>query len=51
MKGGSGKMEKILKEILEELKNIHYHLDRLDIGYMMVNRIEIKKEEITEDKK
>ena len=35
--------EKILKEILQELKNIHYHLDRLDIGYMMVNRIEIKE--------
>lgn len=38
-------MEEILKEILKELKNIHYHLDRLDVGYMMVNRIEIKKEE------
>lgn len=44
--------EKILKEILQELKNIHYHLDRLDIGYMMVNRIEIKEEKkIIEDKK
>ena len=44
-------MEKILKEILEELKNIHCHLDRLDIGYMMVNRIEIKEKEKPEDKK
>lgn len=44
-------MEELLKEILQELKNIHYHLDRLDIGYMMVNRIEIKKKEIPKDKK
>jgi len=43
--------EKILKEILQELKNIHHHLDRLDAFYMMVNKIEMKKEEITEDKK
>ncbi len=42
-------MGKILKDILEELKKIHYHLDRLDIGYMMVNRIEIKKEEELKD--
>lgn len=37
--------EKILKEILQELKNIHYHLDRLDAFYMMVNKIKIKKKE------
>lgn len=43
--------EKILKEILQELKNIHYHLDRLDSFYMMVNRIEFKKEKITKEKK
>jgi len=46
--------EKILKEILQELKNIHYHLDRMEVSYMMVNRIEIKekkKKEIIEDKK
>ena len=41
----------LLKEILEELKNIHFHLDRLDAFYMMVNKIEIKEKEITEDKK
>lgn len=35
----------LLEEILIELKNIHYHLDRLDVFYMMVNKIEIKKEE------
>ena len=42
--------EKILKEILQELKNIHSHLDRLDAFYVMVNKIEIKKEEIVEKK-
>lgn len=52
-------MEKILKEILQELKDIHFHLDRLDTFYMFVNRVEMKgemnkeeiKEEIIEDKK
>ena len=43
--------EKILKEILQELKNIHYHLDRLDVAYMMANRIEVKKKEIIKDEK
>jgi len=43
--------EKILKEILEELKNIHSHLNNLETFYMYVNRVEMKKEEITEDKK
>ena len=44
-------MEKILKEILEELKNIHCHLDNLETFYMFVNRVEMKEKEITEDKK
>ena len=48
-------MEQILKEILQELKDIHYHLDNLETFYMFVNRVEMKKEEvkkeITEDKK
>lgn len=44
-------MEKILKEILQELKDIHYHLDNLETFYMFVNRVEMKKEKITEDKK
>lgn len=47
--------EKILKEILQELRNIHHHLDNLDTLYRFVNRVEMKKEEvkkeITEDKK
>lgn len=43
--------EKILKEILQELKNIHYHLDRLDVFYMMVNKIKIEKKEIVKVKK
>lgn len=47
--------EKILKEILQELKNIHHHLDNLEGFYMFVNRVEMKKEvekkEIVKDKK
>lgn len=47
--------EKILKEILQELKDIHYHLDNLEVFYKYVNRVEMKKEEIkreiVEDKK
>ncbi len=44
-------MEEILKEILQELKNLHYHLDNLETFYMMVNKIEIKENKIKEDKK
>jgi len=43
--------EKILKEILEELKNIHSHLDNFEVFYKFVNRVEMKKGEITKDKK
>ena len=45
-------MEKILKEILEELRNMHYHLDNLETFYKFVNRVEMKgkEEEIKEDK-
>ena len=43
--------EKILAEILQELKNIHFHLDNLEVFYKFVNRVEMKKEEIAEDKK
>ena len=41
----------LLSSIFIELKNIHYHLDRLDAFYMTVNKIEIKKKEVKEDKK
>lgn len=41
----------LLGSILIELKNIHYHLDRLDDFYRLVNKIEIKEKEIIEDKK
>ena len=44
-------MEEILKEILQELKNIHSHLETLESFYMFVNRVEMKKEEIPENKK
>ncbi len=38
-------MEKILKEILKELKKIHFHLDNLESLYKFTNRVEMKKEE------
>jgi len=48
-------MEELLKEILQELKDMHYHLEQQLDFYMFVNRVEMKKEEvkkeITEDKK
>ncbi|MBA7562089.1 hypothetical protein ES708_03738 [subsurface metagenome] len=44
-------MEKILKEILQELKNIHHHLDNLETLYKFTNRVEIKEKEVKEDKK
>ena len=44
-------MEKILREILQELKDIHYHLDNLEVLYKFINRVSMKKEEIIEDKK
>jgi len=43
--------EEILKEILQELKNMHFHLDNLETFYRFVNRVDIKEKEITEDKK
>jgi len=42
--------DKLLKEILQELKDIHFHLDNLEVLYKFTNRVEIKKE-IPEDKK
>ena len=44
-------MEKILKEILQELKDMHSHLNDLDSLYKFVNRVEMKKESKEEDKK
>jgi len=47
--------DELLKEILQELKNIHFHLDNLESLYKFTNRVEMKKEEvkkeIVEDKK
>lgn len=50
-KGEKIKMEKILKEILQELKDMHSHLNDLDSLYKFVNRVEMKKESKEEDKK
>jgi len=43
-------MEKLLKEILQEIKDIHSHLNDLDSLYKFVNRVEMKKEEIKVEK-
>jgi len=43
--------EEILKEILQELKNLHFHLENLETFYRFVNRVEMKAREITADKK
>ena len=43
--------EEILKNILQELKNMHSHLENIEVFYKFVNRVEMKKEEITVDKK
>ena len=47
--------DELLKEILQELKDIHFHLDNLESLYKFTNRVEMKKEEvkkeIVEDKK
>ena len=47
--------DELLKEILQELKDMHSHLDNLESLYKFTNRVEIKKEEvkkeIVEDKK
>ena len=49
--GGKQMNEKILKEILEELKEIHDHLNTFEALYKFVNRVEMKKEEVPKDKK
>ena len=36
---------KLLREILQELKGIHYHFDRLESMYMFKNKVHIKTEE------
>ena len=41
----------LLKEILQELKDMHFHLDNLETLYKFTNRVEIKKEEIKEKEK
>lgn len=40
----------LLENILMELRNLHYHFDRMESFYMMVNNIKEEKEK-TIDKK
>ena len=35
----------LLENILAELRNLHFHLDRIENFYMMVNKIEIREKE------
>jgi hypothetical protein len=37
--------EELLKEILQEIKNVHFHLEQLIGCYIAVNKIEIKEKE------
>jgi len=39
----------LLENILLEIRKVHYHLDRIESFYMMVNKIEMKKEEVKEE--
>lgn len=32
-------VKKLLEDILKELRGIHYHQDRMEVFYKMVNRI------------
>lgn len=41
------KKRTLLENILVELKNIHYHFDRMETFYMIVNKIKEDKEKIT----
>jgi len=41
----------LLENILLEIRNVHYHLDRMESFYMMVNKIEMKEKEVPKGKK
>jgi len=43
--------DELLKEILEELKNLHFHIEQLIGCYITVNKIEIREKETIENKK
>ena len=40
----------LLENILVELRNIHYHIDRMENFYMLVNKIKVEEEKIIDDK-
>ena len=40
----------LLTNILIELRNLHYHLDRLELFYMKVNKIKESEEKIIDKK-
>lgn len=43
--------DKLLKEILQELKFLHFHVEQLISCYVAVNKIIMKEEKNIEDKK
>ena len=36
----------LLENILVELRNLHYHIDRMESFYMTVNNIKVEEEKI-----
>jgi len=36
----------LLENILMELRNLHYHFDRMENFYMLVNKIKVEEEKI-----
>lgn len=36
----------LLENILSELKNLHYHIDRMESFYILVNNIKVEGEKI-----
>lgn len=43
--------EILLENILVELRNLHYHMDKMESFYMLVNNIKTEEEENTENRK
>jgi len=40
----------LLRDILSELRNLHFHLDRMEYFYMLVNKIKVEEEKIIDEK-
>ena len=40
----------LLENILVELRNLHFHFDRIENFYMLVNKIKVEEEKIINEK-